>query len=122
MRLTPLEAMFVQEFCRFRAVAPLEVDGLRVLERAGNPVGFITTVDPFSVPDTLRWNHRVFRPHRIAVVGPEKIECGMLLFFDVDTAKLDAIEGFVYGERWPEVEEPAYWSETDRVLDLNPKG
>lgn len=55
---------------------------------------------------------------RIAIVGPEKIRCGMLLFFDPETSKLDAIEGFVYDGTWPEVEEPAYWSEAERVFGV----
>ncbi|MDP3898118.1 MAG: hypothetical protein Q8Q62_15730, partial [Mesorhizobium sp.] len=114
-RLTPLERMFVEEFCRFTAIEGADTDQLRVLERDRNPVGFITTLDPMTVPGRLRWGARVFNSPRVAVVGPEKIECGSLLFFDKKTGALDAIEGFVYGEAWPDPEAPAYWSEISRV-------
>ena len=75
----------------------------------------MTEFESGSVADALRWNKGVFESQRIAIVGPERIECGMLLFFDKESGKLDAVEGFVYGERWPDAEEPFYWSETERL-------
>ncbi|TWI31379.1 hypothetical protein IQ26_04566 [Mesorhizobium tianshanense] len=42
----------------------------------------------------------------------------MVLFFDQTTARLDAIEGFVYREEWPSIEEPVFWSEADRTIGL----
>lgn len=29
---------------------------------------------------------------------------------------LDAIEGFAYGEEWPSVEEPIFWSEPNEQM------
>jgi hypothetical protein len=114
--LTPLERMFVEEFCRVRDADPSAADLLRVLERSSNPTGFIAEIAPSSVAEPLKWGDRVYDCHRIAVVGPEKHRCGMLLFFDEVSMKLSAIEGHVFGEEWPKLEEPAYWSEDARIV------
>ena len=115
-RLTPLERMFVEEFCRFLGVPANHIDQLKVLERNRNPVGFMTEIDHRSVPAELCWGVNVFDTPRVAIVGPLGDMCGSLLFFDQQSGVLDAIEGFVYGEAWPEVEHPAFWSETERVV------
>ena len=115
-RLTPLERMFVEEFCRFAGIAPQCIDEVRVLDRNRNPVGFITEVDRNTVPAELRWGGGVFSTPRVAVVGPTAATCGSLIFFDRQTGVLDAIEGFCDGSAWPVPEEPAFWSETERVV------
>ena len=71
----------------------------------------MTHVIPSSVPPELRFESRVFSPPQTANVGPDGVLCGMVLFFDEVTGMLDAIEGFVYGEEWPPIEEPVVWSE-----------
>lgn len=114
-RLTPLERMFVEEFCRFAGLETRGIDDLRVSERNRDPVGFMTKVDIRTVPAQLRWDFGVFDTRRVAVVGTDRMLCGSLLFFDKETRALDAIEGFVYGEAWPNVEAPLFWSETERV-------
>jgi hypothetical protein len=111
MHLTPLEMFFVQEFCRSEGISPNTVNRLEVEKRAPGPVGFMTTVRPSSVPPELRFESRVFSSPRVAHIGPERFLCGMVLFFDEVTGMLDAIEGFAYGEEWPSVEEPVFWSE-----------
>lgn len=113
--LTPLERMFEEEFCRFSGLETRGMDDLRVSQRNCNPVGFMTMLDLRTVPAQLRWDFGVFDTPRVAVVGPDRMLCGSLLFFDKETRALDAIEGFVYGEAWPNVEEPLFWSETNRV-------
>ena len=114
--LTPLERMFVEEFCRFARIETAVIEQLRMLERNRNPVGFITTLEPLTLPAELIFG-TVFGSPRVAVVGPEQTLCGSLLFFDKKTGALDAIEGYVYGDAWPNVENPAFWSETERVVD-----
>ena len=114
-RITPLERMFVEEFCRFVGVSTDQIDQLGVLERNRNAVGFITTLEPLSIPARLTFG-TVFNSPRVAVVGPEQALCGSLLFFDKRTGLLDAIEGYVYGDSWPEVETPVFWSESERVM------
>ena len=116
-RLTPLERMFVEEFCRFAGIEVGIIERLVVLERNRNPVGFVTTIDPGSVPPQLNFG-TVFDTPRVAIVGPEHARCGSLLFFDGQTGALDAIEGYVYGDMWPEVETPAFWSEAERVAGM----
>lgn len=112
-RLTPLERMFVEEFCRFEGLDSRGLDEVRIIERNRNPVGFMTEMDPESVPDILKWSAGVFNTPRVAVVGPGQSLCGSLLFFNKTTGLLDAIEGFVYEDNWPEPESPIFWSETE---------
>ncbi|RJG43264.1 hypothetical protein D3Y55_02570 [Mesorhizobium sp. DCY119] len=121
MLLTPLETFFVEEFCRFIGYPSSEAGKLRVGERERSPVGFMTTILAASVPRALCWGHRVFDPPRIALVGPDSVKCGMMLFFDSVTGKLDSIEGSVFGEQWPSIEEPFFWSEIDRNADSTRK-
>ncbi|GLS36743.1 hypothetical protein GCM10010869_23340 [Mesorhizobium tianshanense] len=118
MKLTPLEMFFVREFCRVAGISPDKANSLEVKDRGRNAVGFMTTVIPASVPPELRFENRVFSSLRTACVGPDRLECGMVLFFDQTTARLDAIEGFVYREEWPSIEEPVFWSEADRTIGL----
>lgn len=113
--LTPLEFFFVEEFCRIVGISAEHIDQLRVLGRHRNPVGFMTEIDHDTVPQQLRWSGGVFDTLRVAVVGPEGATCGSLLFFDKTSGLLDQIEGYVYGEKWPETESPVFWSETERV-------
>jgi hypothetical protein len=110
MKLTPLEVFFVQEFCRSAGISPDTANKLDVKDRKRNPVGFMTEVIPSSVPPELRFASRVFSPLRTAHVGPDRLPCGMVLFFDEATGLLDAIEGFADGEEWPALEEPVFWS------------
>lgn len=107
--------MFVEEFCRFAGIETSGVEQLRVLERNRNSVGFITTLEARSVPAQLTYG-TVFNSPRVVVVGPEQSLCGSLLLFDKRTGALDAIEGYVYGESWPKVETPFFWSESERVV------
>ncbi|MER9230708.1 hypothetical protein NKI56_01140 [Mesorhizobium sp. M0622] len=118
MKLTSLEMFFVREFCRFAGISSDIASGLKVKDRSHDPVGFMTTIIPSSVPPELRFESRVFSSLRVACVGPDQLLCGMVLFFDEIEGKLDAIEGFVYGEEWPSIEEPVFWSETDRTMSL----
>ncbi|MER8559842.1 hypothetical protein NKJ73_04060 [Mesorhizobium sp. M0074] len=122
MHLTPLEVFFVKEFCRSAGVSPDMMRALKVKVRSRDPVGFMTRVTPSSVPPELRFESRVFSSLRVACVGPDQLLCGMVLFFDEIEGKLDAIEGFVYGEEWPSIEEPVFWSETDRTMSLGREG
>src|SRR5690606_21651318 len=101
---------------RFAGVDPGCVAALRLLERNRAPVGFMTTLDLRTVSDALKWNTGVFATPRVAVVGSDRTLCGSLLFFDSKTRRLNAIEGFVYGEAWPEDEAPLFWSETERAV------
>ena len=114
--LTPLERMFVEEFCRFATIDARQANSLRVSDRDRNPVGFMSAIERSSVPSGLRWTAGVFSTPRVAVVGPDRLLCGTLLFFDKETGFLDAIEGFVYGEVWPTDEAPAFWSEAERAI------
>jgi hypothetical protein len=107
--------MFVEEFCRFARIETAIVGDLRVSSRSRNPVGFMTTIDKSTISDELRWGVRVFNTPRVALIGPMLDQCGSLLFFDPQTGVLDAIEGFVHGDTWPQIEEPSYWSEGDRI-------
>ncbi|TPM27992.1 hypothetical protein [Mesorhizobium sp. B2-3-5] len=114
--MTPLEIFFVQEFCRSARISPDLVSVLKVKERSRNPVGFMTAIIPSSVAEELRFDGRVFSSARVAHVGPDRLPCGMVLFFDEVTGMLDAIEGFAYGEEWPSVEEPIFWSEPNEQM------
>lgn len=114
-RLTPLERMFVEEFCRFAGIETSGVEQLSVLERNRNAAGFVTTLEPRSIPAQFTYG-TVFNSPRVALVGPEQALCGSLLYFDKRTGALDAIEGYVYGDSWPEVETPLFWSESERVV------
>lgn len=107
--------MFVEEFCRFAGIETSGVEQLGVLERNRNAVGFITTLEPLSIPAQLTFG-TVFNSPRVAVVGPEQALCGSLLFLDKRTGVLNTIEGYVYGDSWPEVETPFFWSESERVV------
>ncbi|MES0153223.1 hypothetical protein NKJ81_06475 [Mesorhizobium sp. M0018] len=122
MKLTSLEMFFVREFCRFAGISSDIANGLKVKDRSRDPVGFMTTIVASSVPPELRFESRVFSSLRVACVGPDQLLCGMVLFFDGIEGKLDAIEGFVYGEEWPSIEEPVFWSETDRTMSLGREG
>ncbi|MER8365432.1 hypothetical protein [Mesorhizobium sp. M1348] len=113
MHLTPLEVFFVQEFCRSAGISPVMMGTLKVKKRSRDPVGFMTTVTSSSVAPELRFESRVFSSPRVAYVGPDRLPCGMVLFFDEVTGRLDAIEGFAYGEEWPSNEEPFFWAEPD---------
>ncbi|TKB76447.1 MAG: hypothetical protein E5W81_15185 [Mesorhizobium sp.] len=113
MHLTPLEVFFVQEFCRSAGISPDMMSALKVKERSRDPVGFMTRVTPSSVAPELRCESRVFSSPKVAHVGPDRLPCGMVLFFDEITGRLAAIEGFVYGEEWPSIEEPVFWAEPD---------
>jgi hypothetical protein len=115
MKLTPLETFFVQEFCRSEGISPGKADGLKVKDRSRNPVGFFTSVVPSSVAAELRSDSRVFSSPRVAHVGPDRLRCGTVLYFDEVTGMLDLIEGFVYGETWPSIEEPMFWSNEDEI-------
>ncbi|QKD00450.1 hypothetical protein EB235_02345 [Mesorhizobium loti R88b] len=103
--------IFVKEFCRSVGISPDTANELDVKDRNPDPVGFMTTLIPSSVPPELRFASRVFSPLWTAHVGPDRLPCGMVLFFDEVTGRLDAIEGFAYGEEWPSIEEPVIWSE-----------
>lgn len=122
MKLTSLEMFFVWEFCRFAGISSDIASGLKVKDRTRDPVGFMTTIVASSVPPELRFESRVFSSLRVACVGPDQLLCGMMLFFEEIEGKLDAIEGFVYGEEWPSSEEPVFWSETDRTMSLGREG
>ncbi|HTV69543.1 MAG TPA: hypothetical protein VMF90_13495 [Rhizobiaceae bacterium] len=114
MELTPLEGLFVDEFCRFAKIANAATSKLRASGRSRSSVGFITTLDKATVPYELKWGARVFDTPRVALVGPAQEPCGSLLFFDLETGMLEAIEGFVFGDIWPAIEEPSHWSTVDR--------
>ena len=114
--LTPLERMFVEEFCRFASLPLAEIDRLRVVASRSNPAGFVSEVTPETVSDRLRWPLRFYESQRMAVVGNEPCML-MLLVFDRADGRLVSIEGDAMTHEWNEVYEPAYWSETDRVID-----
>jgi hypothetical protein len=114
LELTPLENLFVREFCRLAKIEDAVTGRLRASDRSRSSVGFMTTLDNATVPSELKWGVRVFDTPRVALVGPDQEPCGSLLFFNSETGILEAIEGFVFGETWPEIEEPSHWSSVDR--------
>jgi hypothetical protein len=115
LELTPLERLFVDEFCRFAKLENAVVGTLRASSRSQSPIGFLTTIDKATVPSELKWSVRVFATSRVALVGPAQEKCSSLLFFDSETGVLEAIEGFAFGDTWPLIEEPSHWSSLDRI-------
>ncbi len=115
--LTPLERMFVEEFCRFAGLPRSGLDRLQVDQFRSNPAGFVSKLVAASVSADYQWTEKFFEPSRVAIVGSSESEMLMLLVFDTTSGRLLSIEGDALTYDWDEAHEPAYWSERQRVID-----
>ncbi len=112
MELTELDSMFIREFCNATGKPEIELSRIKVTDRWRTGKGFFTELDPNTVPAELCFDERVYGGSlKVALVGPDRVKCGMVLFFDESTGLLDTIEGHTWGDDpWPSVETPARWS------------
>jgi hypothetical protein len=104
MNITKLERAVVEWFLRDPQLPPLRGDvsleKINVVARDFTGVGFLTRLEPteetklFEDGVTLRWGQVGAR------VNAPKVETGYVVY--VDDGYLRTIEGYTYGDDWPE--------------------
>lgn len=99
---TDLEFLVIERFCRQEGRCVPALEDIQVIERDRSVVGFMTDVQIRDLPDGWAWSQRVYDRVPNAIVGGAAL--GFVIFFESDSQL--AIEGFVYGETWPESEQP----------------
>jgi hypothetical protein len=101
--LTELEYRVVRKYCDLEGRAVPSREEISLVRRDRNSVGFMTEIRIGGGVD-LQWSSRVYDRLPSARVGAAGELVGFLMFFDPD--RTISIEGFVYGETWPESEHP----------------
>jgi hypothetical protein len=104
MQITNLERQVIERFLQDTELQPLRrfanSEKISVVARDFTGPGFLTHIEPsdevklFADAVTLRWGNVGAR------LNSSKIETGYLVY--VDNGYLTTLEGYTYGEDWPE--------------------
>jgi len=109
-RLTSLEYAVVSKFCEQQGLDIPDTREFTVGFRDRNPVGFMTEV---SSVKRLAYNRRVYEEIPSAISLAVGTQIGFVLIFE--DGLLDSIEGYSYGEAWPEPEWPVRFLEASET-------
>jgi len=99
---TDLELLVIERFCRQEGRSVPSLNDIRVIERDRSAVGFMTDIQIRDLPARWKWSRRAYDSIPGAIVGG--VAVGFVIFFENESQL--AIEGFTYGETWPESEYP----------------
>lgn len=102
MNITSLEFLVLQQFCRQENRSAPDAENVAVIDRRRSAVGFMTDISMIEMPSNWHWPERVYNRIPDAIVGGSVV--GFLLFFEQQPHV--TIEGYVYGNQWPEIEAP----------------
>ena len=107
--LTDLEYEVLLKFCKSENITCPKKDCFEVIDRNRSPVGFMTDLKNNQAAQELKNERKIYEsiPNAETVVSKQCL--GFLLFFGDNS--IEAIEGYVFGEEWPNIEWPIVFGE-----------